>query len=693
MTKPTYLRCLLGAGLLGAAALTAQAQNPVFFQVDMTTQPSAASVYVKGSFDSWGAGQLLNNNGSGVYTGTVNMAQSPGTVIACKFMFDPGGNWESFSPDRQFVIAGGAQTLPLTTWNVSDWPVPTENVTFQVDMSRYTNSLGQQAATLVDVRGAFNGWGAGSTLINNGANVYTNTFAVAGFAGGKFQYKFTYTTPPGVTWETDNPPPGSGQPADEGNNRVLQLTGVGQVLPVVPFYAPGVTPPLDFFDNSITYRVDMTEQIRLGNFLPGDEVRVTGAPAAITAWGAGVLMTNNPALTGDASNIYSAVVIIQGAPGTSGGAFKFRMNGNWEETSDGVDRNFTIAPGNAQVLPVYYYWDQPLGDATNVNLKFQVDMTPQVLSGAFTNGVSSVNVSGFFNGWGAGTPMTNDPALSGSASNVYSTWITIANGPGTIPTTSVGLMNRYKFRMSPDGTDTSRLWENAAIYGIGQNKDRRLTIVGGDQVLALVTYNDASLCDVKVTPTAVAFVLHVPNGRLDNNGIPFDKVNDHIYMNGDFLAWPAWTTSLPELTNYPVGSDFYQVVMNIPGGTRRLQYKFGVDGPNHGVNLDNENPTYQDHVKYIRNDAASYTLPVSEFGNLYLSSLVEPVFGNLAVGAVAGGNAPITWLGGPCVTLQSRASLTGGAWTDYPTTSSAASTNWPATGSQQFFRLQKRPQP
>src|SRR5512141_2687093 len=98
-----------------------------------------------------------------------------------------------------------------------------DTVTFQVDMSRFTNVAGAQVATLVDVRGAFNNWGGGSTLINNGANVYTNTFTVTGATGDKSQYKFTYSTCAGVTWEDNNPPPGTGQPPDEGNNRVLQL--------------------------------------------------------------------------------------------------------------------------------------------------------------------------------------------------------------------------------------------------------------------------------------------------------------------------------------------------------------------------------------------------------------------------------------------------------------------------------------
>jgi hypothetical protein len=563
-----------------------------------------------------------------------------------------------------------------------------DTVTFQVDLTRYTNSAGQQAATLVDVRGAFNGWNAGSTLVNNGVNVYTNTFPVVGNTGDKFQYKFTYTAPTGVTWEDNNPPPGPGQPPDEGNNRVLALVGGAQTLPVVPFYAPSVTPPIDLPTNSITYRVDLTEQVQLGNFLPGDAIRVTGNPVALTSWGAGVDMTNNPALSGDASNIYSAVVDIQGAPGTLGGEFKFRMNSGWEELSEGGNRNFTII-GGPQVLAVYYYFDQPIGPATNANVTFQVDMSPQVISGGFTNGVSAVTVSGLFNGWSAGTPMTNDPALSGNASNVYSTTISIANQPGVVPTTSVGLPNRYKFRA--DGG-----WESAAIYGVGGNRDRRLFIEGGDQILPLVTYDDASLCDVLLQPTMVTFVVHLPNGTLDNNGIPFDKANDTVWINGPMLnpSWAAWNTNeCVQVTNNPVGSDFYEQTLVIPGGSSRRQlYKFGLDGPGHG-GLDNENPTYSDHVKYVRNNSPAYTLPAAEFGNLHLSTLVEPVFGDLKIGAPSGGNVSITWLGGTCTTLQTRTNLSVGSWIDLPTTDATSSTNWPITGVQQYFRLQRRPFP
>src|SRR3954470_3996032 len=124
-------RMLCGAGMLLAVAIAARGANPVTFSIDMTAQPTATDVFVRGSFNGWGTSQLANN-GSGTYTGTVDIADSPGTVEQCKFFYQPGDNWEG-DPNRSFLLTGGAQTLPLTTWNAK-YPAPTNNVTIQVDM-------------------------------------------------------------------------------------------------------------------------------------------------------------------------------------------------------------------------------------------------------------------------------------------------------------------------------------------------------------------------------------------------------------------------------------------------------------------------------------------------------------------------------------------------------------------------------
>lgn len=734
MSRTHILQRLLGVGLLVGASLAAQADDSVTFQVDLSRYTNSAGaqaatlVDVRGAFPSplpsWSPGMTLINNGANVYTNTFTVPGNAGDKIQYKFTFTtPGGvTWEEDNPppgagqppdegnNRILQLAGGDQTLPVVEFYAPSVTPPIDlvayPVTFQVDMSRFTNTLGGQAADLVDVRGAFNSWSAGWTLYNNGANVYTNTFNVVGSPNANLQYKYTFTSCSGTTWEDNNPPPGAGQPPDAGNNRVL-LLNAAQTLPVVPFFAPSVSVPIALGSGNVTFRVDMTAQIQLGNFIPDsgfDTITVIGNPPALSNWqGAGITMTNDPALSGDASNIYSAVIPFDcAAVGGWGGEYKFRMNAGWEDCSldgpnfTGGNRNFIFAGGD-QVLPIVMYDDQPIGPLTNGDITFQVDMTPQVITGWFTNGVSTVGVAGFINGWSL-TMMTNDPSLTGNASNLYSMTISL---PSSTEST-VGNWSRFKFRASQKGDGTDTDWESAAVYGVGGNKDRIFYITGGDQTLPVRTYNDASLCDLLIQPVAVTFVLQITNGTPDVNSVPFDKANDLIYLNGAFMAWNAannyWTTNndaLPLMTNNPVGSDFYQQTIVLPpGSNRRIEFKFGLFGPAHGfAGFDNEGGVGANHVAYVRSSGATYTFPAAQFGPLFAASLVEQQWGNLAVGPASGGSVPITWLGYPCVTLQSSANLAPATWVNHPATDAQNSTNWPVAGSQQYFRLQKRALP
>jgi hypothetical protein len=73
----------------------------------------------------------------------------------------------------------------------------------------------------------------------------------------------------------------------------------------------------------------------------------------------------------------------------------------------------------------------------------------------------------------------------------------------------------------------------------------------------------------------------------------------------------------------------------------------------------------------------------------------------LTVGALSGGNVPVTWLGRPGAHLQVTSDLVSGSWQDliatdgtnwtvgYSSTNGFVSqTNWPASG-KAFFRLVK----
>ena len=424
-------RCLFASSLLLWAATAAQAQNPVTFSVDMTSQPSAVDVYVRGSFNGYNLANKLTNNGSGTYTGTVDIAGSPGDVQALKFYYDPGANWEN-DPNRQFVLTGGPQVLPLTAWN-QQYPAPTNNVTFQVDMSA---------------------------------------------------------------------------------------------------------------------------QILLGRFTnaPDGYVRVAGA---FNGWSASIDFTNNPAASGSASNIYRQTLQVTGFPGGNPGDYKFRA---------------------------------PIGD----------------------------------------------------------TWESINNRPS-------------------------------------------FTLTGGDQVLPLVFYNNASACDLLATATPVTFTLSMTNGTVDKDGIAFNKAADKVYINGDFLGWWGWNTGFGgsegpayEMTNNPVGSDLYQQTLLVPKGqSLAITYKYSING------FDDEAVMQTNHVRYIRNLSGAFSMPQDNFLTNSAAVRVEPSFGDLKVGSKSGGNIPITWLGRQCVVLQTRTNLTSGSWQDLPATEATGATNLPVTSSAQFFRLKK----
>jgi hypothetical protein len=343
----------------------------------------------------------------------------------------------------------------------------------------------------------------------------------------------------------------------------------------------------------------------------------------------------------------------------------------------------TVVPGT-EVLPLAVWnsastWPNPTNQVT-----FQVDMSAQIFLTNFIPGTGTITVSGDFEGWDNGINMTNNPALSGSASNVYSC---VAPVVGFLPD---GPIN-YKFRMNGG-------WESPASTS-GNN--RQATIATNPQVLPLVYYNDNSIHDlITGSPINVTFTIYCPNGTLDETGYGFTKGTDAIYINGDWLGWWGWGISPPGADQMvEVGnSDVYTNTFTLPyGNSIYVNYKYSFDG------LDNENGFSTNHVREVRSYGPNYTMPQDVFswsvlqpnnGNPYplaglaVTNIVEPDFGNLAVSVPSGGKIPITWLGRPGVILQNSSSLPA-VWNNNSLSDATMSTNWLNAGGNQFFRLQK----
>lgn len=567
-----------------------------------------------------------------------------------------------------------------------------DQVTFQVDMTRYTNALGTQSATNVEVRGAFNGWGGGWKLVNNGANIYTNTYAVVGAPSDTFQYKYTFQYwTGGVNWEDNNPPNDPGQPADAGNNRVLALGAVpgAQTLPSTEFYAPSISTPLPDAPlapvNPVFFQVDMS---RVTNSAGGPAFSTVDVRGDFTGWNGG----NNLVAAG--GGIYTNTIdLVSKSPGQST-SWKYTYtapNGvTWEEDmgspGPATNRSFVVVGGPAvQTLPLEEFSNPrvsyPMEFITN-SITFQVDMRVQGV--AWLNAGGIIRVSGAFGNWGDGSLLTNNPNAA------YPTnWIYSGTFPAVyqkyfpnFPAASEFINNKYKFRANGG-------WEEPTFNPLIGSNDRSYsgTNAGPTLVLPLVLYSDSSLCDILPQDTTVTFALHLPNGTVATDGHVFDNSVDTVHINGESLlgAWQPWNFLLPQLTI--TSNDIYTGTFVIPAGRPRNQkVKYGINGP------DNEGPQFSDHVQWIRATNDTVVMSPVEFGTNYASTRIQPRFGDLKAGSISGGNVPITWLGCGCVTLQSASTLTGGTWTEVPDTDGQSSTNLPAIG-QQFFRLYNRPNP
>lgn len=357
MTITKTLRSLLGVGLLCGAALAVQAQNPVTFQVDMTSQPLATDVFVRGSFNGWGTVNQLTNNGSGVYTGTVDIATT--TLQECKFNYNPGDVWESVA-NRQFVVAGGAQTLPLTSWNVSDWPAPINQVTFQVDMTAQVllGAFVPPGAT-IQVSGAFNGWGGTDFLTNNPAlsgnasNIYSMIIPVAGFPTGPGpEYKFRANG----GWESVN-------------NRTWTVTGGDQILPLVYYNNDS---PCDLLqqDTTVTFVLQITNGTVAmdGTVFNGGNLYVNGAFPGWAGWDALLPQpVNNPG----GSDFYEYTLLIpRGRPLAQ--HFKFSIGGADNENGMFMDHvQYIRTLGSTYTMPVCHFgtnYNATLAEASFGNL-------------------------------------------------------------------------------------------------------------------------------------------------------------------------------------------------------------------------------------------------------------------------------------------------------------------------------------
>ena len=518
-------------------------------------------------------------------------------------------------------------------------------ITFSVDMSTNlaNGSFNPGTGDIVKVRGTFDGWSAGGIVLSQvgSSSIYTNTANDTTDPNGfPMPYIFLIEHPgPNDSYETV---------ADFNNRCVYTPTNSGGSLVLgTPVYGDAGPPG----SMTVTFQVDMAEQINLGYFT-NNSAQTVEVHGNFNGWASGLLtLTNNPAiLRTNQYGVVTADVYVGSTNITSGAAaspfatsdYKYviqpgtQYEGVSASNSDsGGNRFFVFTNGATQVIPVAYYSDAPLGPPVNVG--FSVDMTAVALSGDWQP--STVQLDGSFNSWGAGVICTNDP---NGNTNIYSCVVPIGSFTAV----------QYQFRYLD--TNGSIHYDNAPA-GPGVNRQYTVPPNITSTNLPTVYFANNLPSDVLNEDTVVTFTVNMSNavaaaGSADA-GHQFDASVDNVFLNGDFLGWLNWdpiSLSAQQMTAVGATSNYTFTVTFPSGHARQVNYKYGMNG------ADDEAPSGQNHLRYIRSTNGVYNMPVDIFG----TQTVEPKIGGLVVGTPSGAHVPVSWLPYPTALLQTSTNLT-----------------------------------
>jgi hypothetical protein len=580
-------------------------------------------------------------------------------------------------------------------------------ITFSVDMATNiaNGTFVQGGADTVEVQGTLNGWTSGDTLVQEGSGtVYTNTFNDTSDANGnKVQYKFVMQ------------PANSYENTASGQNRCALLpanSGASLVLPTPFFSDDGAA-----VTNEVTFNVDVSEQIVLGDFTPGSSyVEVRGL---FNGWAGGVdEMTNDPNIlvTNEqygviTSNVWVGTFPVVASPAAAE-AFKYviQPGTDWEspdavDQDGGQNRFFSNVPGT---LPLVSFSDEAYSPSVS-SITFNVDMSVITAEDPQFN-PATLALWGNFNGWSTGVAVTNSSANT----NIYSCTISYAQGE-TLD---------YQFRYDELNTGNT-VYDN--LDGIdGSHANRVIVVPTTATNIPAAMFNDAEFDDYLPGPIAVTFTVDMTYATETNLYFndydygPFNPATDNVYVNGEFgptyANWYTWSgsastgyaTAPPGFQMIEEGSSliYTNTVVLSYGTPVSFQYQYGTDpGSQFGGPVTDEPVNGINHQRVVRiTSTGAYTLPTDQFGNPYeepVINLIDTTGAELTVSSPIGGQVPVTWLGRPGAKLQSTTNVIG-SWqtiaatdgtnwtTGFNSTNGFVSeTNWPATQAT-FFRVIKQ---
>ncbi len=545
--------------------------------LNMSTYPdgatdSTSAIDVRGSFNGWSAGDNMTFAYGDVWRGWYQLPV--GDALEYKFTHtDDLDNltWEG-DPNRTYTVPSEDATV-MHYWGPSDSPLTetdSVDVWFRVNMAGVAAYDGGQ----VDVRGSFNGWSAGSDLTQE-----SNTDFWSGqisMGAGAQEYKFVWTGDDASTnWENVD-------------NRTFTSAGDTTLAWVYFDNAPPTGATVDTFSVTFTCNTsvldNMTDSTVAGFYVSG----------GFNGWSQNDTLANS-------GDYWSKTVDIVGTV-EDGASFEYKyrytsLAGSeyWEDNLPGGG-NRAVTVMNDTVLPVQYFDDvAPFTPTDDIDVWFRVNMEAQY---DFGYAGEPVDVRGSFNGWSAGSDLTQE------GDGYY--W----SGLISMPDSAAGTLAEYKFVWT--GTDGSTNWENI---------DNRSFTVGGDTTLAFKYWDNSPPSVIDPVTAYVYFTADM--AAYEDIGIFSVVRNDTVQVRGGFNGWAS--SALPD------GSDLNMT--RIPGETI---YELAAPILNY--------PDTEDNYKYfIQWSPESLDLLGAPYPNLDWNSdwgyEVPPAYG--------AGNRPFTFVGDP----------------------------------------------
>jgi hypothetical protein len=295
----------------------------------------------------------------------------------------------------------------------------------------------------------------------------------------------------------------------------------------------------------ITFSVDESSNLVNGTFNPFTPANVAGtlyggsgnnqvyARGTFNGWGSYLTLVQE----GDGP-VYTNTIEDTVDPNGGNLSYIYHDDVNGDEgPADWANRAAYLpaTPGASLVLPTPFFNDQ--GPATTANVKFQVDMSEQILIGNFhPQSGDTVIIAGSFNGWttapGVQFTLTNDPTIL--ITNKNFTPPLVLSNVYTV-TAPISLNARYSGMATPNCAENFKYvimpeynWDSPSYPNADSGGNRFFT--EGNQTLPLASFNDQPYSLANVT-----FNLDMSGvAKYDTNFIP-----GSVTAWGTFNSWSA----------------------------------------------------------------------------------------------------------------------------------------------------------